>query len=157
MARQPYRLPSRTLATRQRSHGQSVFDPCADVRIADYKRNAILDTLKPFSSAALTFSRVRRTERLMPLCESSRRPWRNSLLYSAAGSALLCFIAGGPPFQLPKTVHMTRPITRCSQVPLVNAQRMWAFVDPDSGQQPTPARHASIRNRFRARRDSRDN
>jgi hypothetical protein len=118
MARQPCRLPSQPLGTRQRSHGQSLVDPCADARIAGYKGNAILHTLKLFSSAPLTFSRVERTERLVPLSESSRRPRRNSFMYSVARSALLCFIAGGSPFAIAQ-VHMTRPITRGSQVPSV--------------------------------------
>jgi hypothetical protein len=68
MARQPCRHPSRTHGTKTTQSCQSEFDPRANARIARYERNAILQTLKLFSCAALTFLvAVERTERRIPM------------------------------------------------------------------------------------------
>jgi cytochrome c peroxidase len=78
----------------------------------------------------------------MSLSESPRGPWRNTrrntLMYSVAGATLLCFVAGVSTFVIAQD-GAYEPANYAWQAGAIShAQRMRAFVDPDSGQQPTP-------------------
>jgi hypothetical protein len=59
-------------------------------------------------------------------------------MYSVAGSALLCFIACGSPFAIAQDSAYDPANYAWQPGASSHAQRMRAFVDPDSGQQPTP-------------------
>jgi cytochrome c peroxidase len=73
---------------------------------------------------------------MMHLSENS--PRRNTLRYSAGGATLLCFVAGVSTFAIAQD-SVYDPANYAWQAGAIShAQRMRAFVDPDSGQQPTP-------------------
>jgi cytochrome c peroxidase len=68
----------------------------------------------------------------------SRCPWRNSLRYSVAGAALLCFVVGVSPSAIAQDSAYDPANYAWQPGAISHAQRMRAFVDPDSGQQLTP-------------------
>jgi cytochrome c peroxidase len=80
----------------------------------------------------------RRERNILPLSESSKPSWRNTPSYSVAGAALLCCVAGASPFAIAQDSAYDPANYGWQPGAISHAQRMRAFVDPDSGQQPTP-------------------